>query len=69
MARRAQRAGGRVVEIPITFTERTSGRSKMSTAIVLEALARVTWWGLRERLGRRRAGSQRAPDAARAARR
>jgi len=52
MARRAQRAGGRVAEIPITFTERTSGRSKMSSAIVLEALVRVAWWGLRERLGR-----------------
>jgi dolichol-phosphate mannosyltransferase len=55
MAQRALRAGGRVVEVPITFTDRAAGRSKMSRRIVLEALARVTWWGLRERLaGRRR---------------
>ncbi len=47
---RAVRAGARVVEVPITFTERTAGRSKMSGSIVGEALARVTWWGVRDRL-------------------
>jgi dolichol-phosphate mannosyltransferase len=58
MALRAAAGGARVVEIPITFTERTAGRSKMSRAIVLEALARVSWWGLRGRLrGRRRVGA------------
>ncbi len=41
------RAGFRVVEVPITFVERVRGESKMSRAIVLEALCRVTWWGLR----------------------
>ena len=40
-------AGFRVVEVPITFVERVRGESKMSRAIVLEALWRVTWWGLR----------------------
>jgi len=47
---RAVRAGARVVEVPITFTERTFGRSKMSRSIVQEALVRVTWWGLQDRL-------------------
>jgi dolichol-phosphate mannosyltransferase len=38
---RAKRAGFRVVEVPITFADRTRGRSKMSRAIVLEAIWRV----------------------------
>jgi dolichol-phosphate mannosyltransferase len=47
---RAVRAGARVREVPITFTERAFGRSKMSGSIVTEALVRVTVWGLRDRL-------------------
>jgi dolichol-phosphate mannosyltransferase len=38
---RAKRAGFRVVEVPITFADRTHGHSKMSRAIVLEAIWRV----------------------------
>ncbi len=38
---RALRAGFRVVEVPITFVDRTHGHSKMSRAIFLEAVARV----------------------------
>ena len=38
---RTKRAGFRVVEIPITFVDRTVGTSKMSKAIVLEAVWRV----------------------------
>jgi len=38
---RALRAGFRVVEVPIRFADRTAGHSKMSHAIVLEAVARV----------------------------
>jgi len=49
LAWRAWRGGWRVVEEPITFVERQRGESKMSRAIVLEALWRVTWWGLRSR--------------------
>jgi hypothetical protein len=41
MAHRTWREGFRVTEVPITFTERTSGVSKMSQRIVLEALLRV----------------------------
>lgn len=45
MALRAWRGGFRIVEIPITFTERSEGASKMSRAIVVEALWRVLVWG------------------------
>jgi dolichol-phosphate mannosyltransferase len=53
---RAVRAGARVAEVPITFTERAFGRSKMSGSIVGEALVRVTVWGLRDRLADRLPG-------------
>jgi dolichol-phosphate mannosyltransferase len=36
-----KRAGFRVVEIPITFVDRQAGHSKMSRAVVLEAVWRV----------------------------
>jgi dolichol-phosphate mannosyltransferase len=45
LAWRALRAGFRVAEVPITFAERERGESKMSGAIVREALWRVTEWG------------------------
>jgi len=48
------RRGGSVVEVPIAFADRLRGTSKMSSRIVVEALALVTWWGLRDRLLRRR---------------
>ncbi len=51
---RAVQAGKKVVEVPITFTERTRGRSKMSRSIVLEALWKVTEWGIAKRIGRNR---------------
>jgi len=38
---RTLRAGFSVVEVPILFADRTHGHSKMSRAIVLEAIARV----------------------------
>lgn len=38
---RALRAGFRIVEVPILFSDRTEGASKMSRAIFLEAVARV----------------------------
>ncbi|MDM7831173.1 polyprenol monophosphomannose synthase [Cellulomonas edaphi] len=49
MSWRAVRAGARVVEVPITFVERAAGASKMSRAIVVEALVSVTRWGIAER--------------------
>lgn len=58
MAYFVQCNGGRIVEVPIEFRDRTLGHSKMSTRIVIEALILVTWWGLRSRvrrlIGRRR---------------
>jgi dolichol-phosphate mannosyltransferase len=62
MAWRAVQAGFRVREVPITFTERERGSSKMSQAIVAEALWRVTRWGVTRMLGRagRTDGSVRA---------
>lgn len=53
----AVRAGVNVVEKPITFVERTVGSSKMSAAIVAEAMARVTIWGFTGRNARRAASS------------
>jgi dolichol-phosphate mannosyltransferase len=46
MALRALRAGCRIVEVPICFTERRAGQSKMSGSIVTEAL--VLPWKLRK---------------------
>lgn len=49
LAWRTWRAGYDIVEVPIAFTERIRGRSKMSSSIVGEALVRVGWWGLHNR--------------------
>jgi dolichol-phosphate mannosyltransferase len=51
---RTVQEGFTVTEVPITFTERARGASKMSRAVVAEALWRVTQWGVAGRLGRRR---------------
>lgn len=48
---RATRSGLRVAEVPIDFTERAAGSSKMGREIVVEALRQVTLWGLRTRFG------------------
>ena len=50
---RAWRKKFRLKEIPITFTDRTEGHSKMSRAIVYEAVGmvwRLRWWALRGKL-------------------
>lgn len=49
LAHRLERTGFTVVEHPITFVERTVGRSKMHAGIVAEALIRITVWGFRRR--------------------
>jgi dolichol-phosphate mannosyltransferase len=51
---RALRAGFRVSEIPITFSDREEGTSKMSRAIVLEAIWRVPYLATQAILGRLR---------------
>jgi dolichol-phosphate mannosyltransferase len=45
LAWRSHKDGFRVAEVPITFTERERGQSKMSSSIVREALWKVTVWG------------------------
>jgi dolichol-phosphate mannosyltransferase len=65
LAWRAYRHGFRIAEVPITFTDRVRGASKISGNIFKEQLLRVTGWGLKARRdavlarvgGRRRAGS------------
>ncbi len=49
---RAYRRGFSMVEIPILFTERDSGESKMSKKIVREAIWRVWWLKLQDVVGR-----------------
>jgi dolichol-phosphate mannosyltransferase len=46
MALAAHLAGAKEIEVPITFVERINGVSKMSQAIVVEALVQTTRWGL-----------------------
>ncbi|WLQ32635.1 polyprenol monophosphomannose synthase [Streptomyces castrisilvae] len=52
LARRAVEAGFHVVEVPITFVDREVGDSKMSRDILVEALWRVTAWGVTSRTNR-----------------
>ena len=49
---RAYRGGFSMVEIPILFTERDSGESKMSKKIVREAIWRVWWLKVQDVFGR-----------------
>ncbi len=46
---RALRGGLVVIELPITFVERATGSSKMSGTIVVEALWKITQWGVTDR--------------------
>ncbi len=57
---RLVRAGLTVVEVPIVFVERARGVSKMSRAIVAEALWRVTVWAVQWRWRQLRAGAGRS---------
>ena len=50
MAMAADLAGAVATEVPITFVERVDGVSKMTKAIVIEALLQITRWGLSRRL-------------------
>ena len=49
MAMASVLAGAKTFEVPITFVERANGVSKMSRAIVIEALWQTTLWGLSRR--------------------
>ncbi|MGC5259033.1 polyprenol monophosphomannose synthase [Gordonia sp. DT218] len=52
LAWRAVRAGFDVREVPITFTEREVGESKMSGGVMTEAFLMVARWGLESRMER-----------------
>lgn len=54
--------GGAIVEVPIVFTDRVLGTSKMSHRIALEAIALVTWWGIRD-IGKKRRRKQVIPSS------
>jgi dolichol-phosphate mannosyltransferase len=51
MTYRARRGGASIIEHPISFTDRTEGESKMSRAIVTEALWMVSKWGVARLVG------------------
>jgi len=50
MALAAHLAEAKATEVPITFVERINGVSKMSRAIVIEALIQTTRWGIKRRI-------------------
>jgi dolichol-phosphate mannosyltransferase len=52
MVRRLLKKGFKIKEVPITFTERTIGTSKMSRNIVLEAFLKIGIWGLQRLFNR-----------------
>jgi dolichol-phosphate mannosyltransferase len=52
MTHRLWRQGMKVVEVPITFTERVEGKSKLSRGIVTEAFWMVWWLWLQNGLRR-----------------
>src|SRR5690606_2935012 len=54
MAWRAHQNGLKIVEIPVSFRDRTRGASKMGPGIVAEAMWLVTKWGISRIFGRRR---------------
>jgi glycosyltransferase involved in cell wall biosynthesis len=53
LAYRVKRSGGKIVEVPITFTDRVKGHSKLTLTVAAEELMLVTWWGVRDRVLRR----------------
>lgn len=55
LAHRVSEHGGKITEVPITFTDRVRGNSKMSMSVMVEEMALVSWWGIRNRVLARRA--------------
>ncbi|RNI24959.1 polyprenol monophosphomannose synthase [Flexivirga caeni] len=56
---RADRAGLRIVEVPITFVEREIGQSKMNPDIARESLRNISRWGWEYRRGQVRSIGER----------
>ncbi len=61
MTRRLIASGALLAEVPIEFRDRRFGTSKMSGMIVLEAMLRVTGWGLARVLRLNRPAADDAP--------
>jgi dolichol-phosphate mannosyltransferase len=67
MTYRSKQCDAAITEVPISFVDRAAGESKMSSFIVVEALALVTWWALGRlvapvrRLGRGGRGGRKDP--------
>lgn len=59
---RATRRGLQITEVPIVFTDRTTGQSKMSGSIAREALGLVVSWRIQEWRGKGTAVRRRAPS-------
>jgi dolichol-phosphate mannosyltransferase len=57
LAYRVAGTGGQIVEVPITFTDRVRGTSKMSMAVMVEEMTLISWWGIRDRFRGSRPGS------------
>jgi dolichol-phosphate mannosyltransferase len=51
-AYRISQTGRPLAEVPISFTDRVRGASKMSLSVMVEELGLVTWWGVRDRVKR-----------------
>jgi dolichol-phosphate mannosyltransferase len=49
---RLSQNGAKIAEVPISFTDRVRGASKMSISIAAEEMLLVSWWGLRDRIRR-----------------
>lgn len=60
LAWRAIKNGYTVAEVPIEFSDRTMGDSKMSSSIVLEAMLLTTQWGITHRFGQARQAAEQA---------
>lgn len=50
LAYRIALRGLEIVEVPIVFTDRVRGHSKMNWKVVAEEMAFVSWWGARDRI-------------------
>ncbi len=57
---RVARWGGRTEEVPITFTDRVRGTSKMSLSVMAEEMLLISWWGIRDRIRAARGTGPRA---------
>ncbi len=63
LAYRVALGGFELREIPITFTDRARGQSKMNFKVVAEEMTYVSWWGVRDRVSPHWAGAKFKPSA------